>query len=129
MWRYNQRTGQLFHDADFVANGYAGHGPGKNNPALQAYHNVGPIPVGRWTITGMIIMTSRLGPFVLVLGPAKDTETFGRTGFRIHGDSRTAPGTASEGCIILPRAVREEIWASGDRDLDVFVESSDRQIA
>lgn len=39
--------------------------------------------------------------------------------FRIHGDSIRAPGTASHGCIILPRAIRDRIWASGDRALQV----------
>lgn len=43
----------------------------------------------------------------------------GRTLFRIHGDSRLSPGTASEGCIILPRHVRAQISASGDIDLVV----------
>ncbi|HYE46677.1 MAG TPA: hypothetical protein VEA44_12995, partial [Caulobacter sp.] len=46
-------------------------------------------------------------------------EATGRSAFRIHGDSVRAPGTASKGCIILPRAVREAIWRSGDRDLEV----------
>lgn len=43
----------------------------------------------------------------------------GRTLFRIHGDSRLNPGTASVGCIILPRHVREQMSASGDIDLVV----------
>ena len=59
------------------------------------------------------------GPFTLVLAPAPGTETHGRSAFRIHGDSIRLPGTASHGCIILPRPVREAIWASGDRDLEV----------
>jgi hypothetical protein len=45
------------------------------------------------------------------------TETFGRSALMIHGDNRT--GTASEGCIILPRRVRHIIWDSGERKLKV----------
>jgi hypothetical protein len=51
--------------------------------------------------------------------PDPGTETFGRGEFRIHGDSIAHPGTASHGCIILPRAVRDAIWRSGDRALEV----------
>jgi hypothetical protein len=51
--------------------------------------------------------------------PDRGTETFGRSEFRIHGDSIAHPGMASHGCIILPRAVRDAIWRSGDRALEV----------
>jgi hypothetical protein len=44
---------------------------------------------------------------------------FGRSGFLIHGDSIIRPGTASRGCIILAREIREQIAASGDADLEV----------
>jgi hypothetical protein len=36
-------------------------------------------------------------------------EAHGRTEFLIHGDSVDAPGTASEGCIILSPAIRKKI--------------------
>jgi hypothetical protein len=44
---------------------------------------------------------------------------FGRTGFLIHGDSLQHPGRASNGCIILPRPIRDRIAASGDDQLTV----------
>jgi hypothetical protein len=37
----------------------------------------------------------------------------------IHGDSINHPGDASEGCVVLSRAVRQTIAASGDTDLEV----------
>jgi hypothetical protein len=43
----------------------------------------------------------------------------GRTEFLIHGDSKTAPGDASEGCIILPPDVRKKIASSGVTTLEV----------
>jgi hypothetical protein len=43
----------------------------------------------------------------------------GRTAFRIHGDSRLRPGTASEGCIVLPLAIRQKIADSNDKEIFV----------
>jgi len=59
---------------------------------------------------------------VLKLNPAPSTDTHGRGGFLMHGDSKEHPGSASHGCVILPRAVREEVWNSGDRELEVVAE-------
>src|SRR2546423_11084836 len=121
-WTYAQQTGDLQQDGKPVATGYSGAGDGKNNPTMADVPNVGPIPRGAWSITGPPTDPRDHGPYVLRLEPAAETETFGRSGFLIHGDSRAHPGTASEGCIILPRAVREQIWKSGDRDLEVIAE-------
>lgn len=86
---------------------------------MQAVHDVGPIPQGEWTIVGPPVNTAGHGPYVLLLEPATATNTFGRSGFLMHGDSIESPGCASHGCVILPRAVREQVWNSGDRDLQV----------
>ncbi|MGO9260313.1 MAG: hypothetical protein ACLQU1_29000 [Bryobacteraceae bacterium] len=48
MWTYNQLTGALSHNAQPAGTGYSGMGPGKNNPAMQDVHDVGPIPKGKW---------------------------------------------------------------------------------
>lgn len=122
MWTWRQRFGELVTTDSagstiVVGTGYSGAGDGKNSPVLESVHNVGPIPRGTWTISGPPIDTTEHGPFVLQLTPATDTNTYGRSGFLIHGDSKTAPGTASKGCIILPRNVRERIWQSNDRQL------------
>jgi hypothetical protein len=122
-WTYAQKSGQLQQDGKPVATGYSGAGPGKNNPAMESVHNVGPIPQGDWTIQGPPVNTAGHGPFVLRLTAEPETETFGRSGFLIHGDSKQAPGEASQGCIILPRAVREQVWESGDHDLEVLAET------
>jgi hypothetical protein len=121
-WSYAQKTGELQQDGKHVATGYSGAGVGKNNPEMQQVHNVGPIPQGDWTIVGPPVNTTEHGPYVLSLKPAGDTNTFGRSGFLMHGDSIQSPGSASEGCIIMPRPVREEVWNSGDRDLKVVAE-------
>lgn len=119
MWTYQESTGELKHDGKFVFKGYSGHGEGQNNPAYQQIHNVGPIPRGTWTIQGPPFDTPTHGPYVLRLVPCSDTDTFGRSGFLMHGDKIGAPGTASLGCIIMPRAVREQVWNSDDHYLEV----------
>src|SRR5579883_1483500 len=102
-WTYSQKSGLLSQDDREVAHGYSGASDGKNNPEMQDVHNVGPIPQGDWTITGPPVDTKTHGPYVLKLTPAIETETFGRSGFLMHGDSKEHPGTASQGCIIMSR--------------------------
>jgi hypothetical protein len=117
-WLYEQSTGALSRDGVTVATGYSGAGDGKNNPGMQDVPNVGPIPVGGYTI-GEPHNTPSHGPFVMTLTPDRGNEMFGRSAFLMHGDSVSRPGTASQGCIIQARAIREEVAASGDNRLRV----------
>jgi len=121
-WTYSQKSGELQRDGQPVATGYSGSGAGKNNPAMETVSSVGPIPAGDWTINGPPADSRDHGPYVLKLTPAAETETFGRSGFLMHGDSKEHPGCASHGCVILPRDVREQVWNSGDRELEVVPE-------
>lgn len=117
-WVYNQSNGKLFHDGQEIAEGYSGAGPGKNNGAMQGVPDVGPIPIGEYEI-GQPFDSETHGPVCMHLSPIDGTDTLGRGGFLIHGDSIAAPGTASKGCVILPRPVRVQIGASDDRTLQV----------
>ncbi|HLW88801.1 MAG TPA: tlde1 domain-containing protein [Terriglobales bacterium] len=119
MWTYIQKTGELLRHGLQVAAGYSGWQVGKNNPELQNVEEVGPIPVGKYFI-GTAHDTLTHGPFVLPLTPDPANEMFGRSGFLMHGDSVVEPGTASRGCIIMSRAVRNEVAASGDKVLQVI---------
>src|SRR5262245_57076034 len=118
-WIWKQTAGELWHGDAFIARGYSGYESGKNNPAWQHEPNVGPIPQGTWSI-GAPRQTQTHGPYVLPLTPEQETDTFGRSAFLIHGDSVAHPGTASRGCIILPRPVRETIWLSGEHVIAVI---------
>jgi hypothetical protein len=120
MWTYAQHDGELCQNSESVCRGYSGFGAGKNNPADQAIPDVGPIPQGNWLITGPPVNTMEHGPYVLRLEPEPGTATHGRSGFLIHGDSIEHPGEASMGCVILGRTVRQSIWLSGDRTLQVI---------
>ena len=118
-WIYNQSTGVLIDPAGAkVCEGYSGCGEGKNMPSLQDVRDVGPIPCGSYSV-GEPEDTALHGPFVLPLTPHEGNEMFGRSGFLIHGDSIERPGTASKGCVIMPRWAREEIGRSTDRELEV----------
>lgn len=121
MYVYHQRSGQLFHGEALVATGYSGFGEHKNKPESQDRVGLGPIPQGVYWIGKEREHDTGHGPVVLPLIPVTPgTETFGRSGFLIHGDSREAPGAASHGCIILAREVRENIADRHERLLVVL---------
>jgi hypothetical protein len=119
---YEQATGNMFlvedGSRDLIGTGYSGsqeHG-GKNNPHAQCEKDIGPICRGRYTIGSPFNGPS---PFSLRLTPDPANEMCGRDGFLIHGDSIADPGTASHGCIILARPIREQINASAVKILAV----------
>jgi hypothetical protein len=127
---YEQSTGRWEHDGQLVAVCYSGTddgdgvrepGEGLNDPAAQELRGIGPIPVGRYLI-GLPFTHPTAGPLVMRLTPFAGTNTFGRDGFLIHGDSKSAPGTASHGCVVMPhdpRAHVAELVEHGDRLLTV----------
>jgi hypothetical protein len=110
-WTYTQSDGTLTHDGVYAGCGYSGTGDGRNNGKMQDVHDVGPIPVGQYVI-GAMYNDEHLGPCVMHLDPTPETETFGRSAFRIHGDNLAHD--ASHGCVILDPHVRRTISTSGD---------------
>lgn len=119
MWFYKQKTGVILRGDVPVGVGYAGGGLGKNNPALAMVKSCGPLPCGGYTI-GPAVDSDTTGPVTLCLLPKLGNLAFGRTAFRIHGDGLLDPGAASHGCIVTARAIREQMAASDDRDLEVI---------
>jgi hypothetical protein len=123
-WSFKQSTGELFDPSgNLVATGYSGGNcgkdpAGKNNPGMQDVPCVGPLPQGTYTAAEPED-SARLGPFSIPLVPDPQNEMFGRAGFFMHGDSIAKPGAASEGCIIMPRFVREAFWHSSDHSICV----------
>jgi hypothetical protein len=127
---YQQSTGILTYDSgSVIATGYAGHGEGKNNPAMQNVEGVGPLPCGGYAI-GEPIDKSNTGPFSLPLIPDATNEMFGRSGFYMHGglsepftepDGKVIqPGQESDGCTIFPREIRELVWNDTEHRLTVI---------
>jgi len=86
---------------------------------MQDHPMIGPIPQGKYTISGPPFDTTTHGPYIMRLIPDPANEMHGRSGFLLHGDSIIHPGMASLGCVIMPRTIREAVWASGDRTLTV----------
>lgn len=87
--------------------GYSGFPPYKNDPEAEHIVARGPIPRGEYLIARPR-HSKRTGPVTLDLQPIGH-DAKGRTAFQIHGDRADAPGYASRGCVVLPRAAREEI--------------------
>jgi hypothetical protein len=127
---YAQGLGVLSCKDGFLATGYAGADAGKNNPAMQDVKNVGPLPRGRYTISGPECVGTtfpcpdchgatahRHGPYVLRLHPVQGNEMFGRAGFLVHGDN--GHGTASEGCICIGRTFRQQVTSEGYTEIEV----------
>ncbi|MFX1676027.1 DUF2778 domain-containing protein [Paraburkholderia sp. A2WS-5] len=117
-WTYNQRTGELSRNGTLYGRGYSGHGIGRDNPTMERIANTGPIPAGTYSISAPFIHPHS-GSYTMRLTPNNGTNTHGRSGLMIHGDSVARPGTASEGCVVLNRALRNQIWSSGDHTLEV----------
>lgn len=104
-WTYEQKTGKLFHNGGFSATGYSGHGDGKNNPDMQDKEGIGPLPCGKYRgevikEDGVAVDYEHKKAPVIRLHPDPSNKMFGRAGFLIHGDSISAPGSASLGCMI-----------------------------
>ena len=123
MWTYQQSTGQLTDPNGVLqGTGYSGGDEGKepdaiDNPKYQDVQMVGPIPQGKWTIGTFFDQVPGKGPIVAHLTPVEGTETFGRSGFMIHGDNAAANRSSSEGCIILAHPLRQMIASSDDTQL------------
>lgn len=120
-WTFVLPSGRLYGpDGEYVATGYSGRDEHKNNVNSEAIVGLGPIPRGLYVIGDPEEDHPKLGPFVMALTP-DGHKAFGRSEFFIHGDSIKHPGTASHGCIILPRGAREAIHASGASRINVIL--------
>jgi hypothetical protein len=120
-FQYQQSTGILTRDEQQLAEGYSGNHVGLNNPQMQESRSVGPIPQGNYTILPPHA-DEKVGPVAMTLVPDPLNLMFGRADFLIHGDNAAMDHTASEGCIIMPHAVRVAVGQAvlgGDNQLVV----------
>lgn len=136
-WIYSQSTGSLSYQPPAnmgggppqpIGQGYAGYGAGLNNPAMQNVSGSqpnpsGPLPQGTYTIGTQqtnITNSNKNLPASMRLTPDPNNQMFGRDGFLIHGDNPAGSSSASEGCPILNRSVRNQIGNSSDTILRVI---------
>jgi hypothetical protein len=113
------KDGQLTLTDGSTASAYSGSSQAWDDPTREAEKGVGPIPAGTWAI-GAPHDSPHTGPFSLPLEPVAGTETFGRSGFLIHGDSAAEDHTASHGCLVCSRGARMAIDEDPDRTLVVI---------
>jgi hypothetical protein len=124
MWTFENGTGRLLNPSSvLIETGYSGgdkglHKEGINEPAYQYTKDIGPLPVG-WYTLGTAVEGTHLGPIAIPLTPDPDNDMRGRSDFFIHGDHIGAPGTASDGCIILGHTTRTLLDQSSDKRLQV----------
>lgn len=119
MYTYRQSTGELRGaGGELLTTGYAGHAEGKNAPAFDHVKNVGPLPRGLY-ILGRTVNHPVLGPLTIDLVPDAHNVMYGRCDFRVHGDSKTHPGEASNGCVVAEYNARRTLSDSPDRWLAV----------
>jgi|ERR1017187_5528529 hypothetical protein len=121
MWTFAIAAGLFYDPSGDVSKAYSGGNCGKNpegvnNPDDEGLKNIGPLPEGMYTF-GAPVEHSQLGPFAIPLIPDSSNDMYGRGDFYCHGDLAGRYEAASEGCVILPRTVREAIAASPDRQL------------
>ena len=89
---------------------------------MENVPNVGPIPQGTYTIEPQqnnvtSSGTRLLGSMRLTPDPANQMR--GRGGFIIHGDNAARNQSASKGCPVFDKDVRDQIGNSGDNILTV----------
>lgn len=113
MMIYSQATGSLAYAPEnenprILGRGYSGHAPFTNDPEAQGLAARGPIPRGVYRVSNPWDHV-RLGKVSFFLDPVTPAKMLGRSGFFIHGDNSYGNRTASHGCIVLGRKVRDEI--------------------
>jgi hypothetical protein len=116
MPEYNQRTGDMFYNGALIGRGYSGTGTDRNRPESEHIQNRGPIPRGRYNIEYVGNYPGR-GPMVFRLLPVQGTNTYGRSGFLIHGNN--AINDASTGCIIMSPETRRILQGANGHILTV----------
>lgn len=122
---YDSRKGIIWvREGDTVTRlgrGYSGQPPYVNAPEAEGFKARGPIPRGRYRV-GRPMDSVRLGALAMFLDPVDPGTMQGRSGFFIHGDNSLRNQSASHGCIILDRKVREAISKLVPIELEVVGE-------
>lgn len=91
---YHQATGDMYFGSAKIGTGHSGRDQGRNNPAMEGVHDVGPLPRNEYEIAAESSHVI-LGIVAMRLTPVGTGEMYGRAGFFIHAPE------LSEGCIVL----------------------------
>jgi hypothetical protein len=124
-WTYWTDSGELYaQSGNLFGTCYSGNGAGLNNPAMESVHKIGPLPAGYYQFGKFFDDLpptppdglDHKGPHVCHLisvetdgkGGWKPCDPpYNRLGLMEHGDNKFADHSASEGCLIAARFIRE----------------------
>ena len=129
-WTYVIRTHCLYRPDGTLQSddGWAGHDAGgvkaMNNPDCCHMRGIGPLPPGDYRMD-VAINHPHLGPVAIRLSYISG-QSFGRSGFWVHGANAAHPLLSSDGCITEMRVHREAMDADNDAVLRVVAEEQDR---
>lgn len=93
------------------------HIQGLNNPNYCSLHNIGPMPTGIYRIHAWGTFPE-IGPNAAALEQIGG-ESYGRSGFYIHGPALNDPMNSSKGCLVIPHDDRMAFIACGFDTLTV----------
>ena len=125
-WIYHSDTAQLYAGNGILfGHCYSGNRAGLNNPAMESVHNVGPIPAGYYRVGTFFDDLEpnppdgleHKGPHVCYLitvaadGCTQIAPPYDREGLMVHGDNKKANFSASKGCLIAARFIRDAMQA------------------
>lgn len=117
-WTYDVMAKSFYRNGKFQFKSMYAGAPGyKDDVTFECVKSKGPLPRGKYYLSGPIVKHPTAGRYVIRLTPHSGNSTCGRDGFLIHGDNGS--GTASNGRIVLHPKYREEIIKSGDKELFV----------
>jgi len=124
MITYSQSLTKVWLNRLIIGSGYSGNGDALNNPALENMVGHGPIPRGMWEILSWSGETKHgtKGKQVAILKPIGH-DAHNRSGFLWHGDTQEMNFSASDGCIVSARVLRDHLaaaWIIGARSLEVI---------
>ena len=91
----------------YLGTAYAGNGACVNDASMTWVKEHGPLPVGRYFIGAPQDRPGSVGVFALPLEPDPANDMMGRGSFWIHGDNPAMDHSASDGCVVAARAIRE----------------------
>jgi hypothetical protein len=97
--------------AAYIGAAYSGDPRHVNDPRAVGDKGEGPLPPGVYEL-GAPFDAADTGPYSIPLSQIEG-ESYGRGGFRIHGDSLSHPGAASHGCIVTAPEIRRACVAAG----------------
>lgn len=118
-WMFNISAGAISQDDTYIGDAYAGAPGYVDEPDAEGMVGKGPLPEGWYTMCPPINKPESVGEYAIELIPDPENDMKGRSGFFCHGDNPQMNHSASDGCIVAVLPIRQRMWTSGDRRIEV----------